>query len=308
MRPTPGLAPGFAFKGQAMPKRYDQRSDNAEAYRRWYKTERWQRLAKACYARDLYTCQRTGELLIGKYPAPNSPVANHKTPHKGNPELFWEMNNIETVSKRVHDGAIQSDERLGYSKAIGPDGWPTDPRHPALGGTPDKVIGTAKSHPTWFRQSYIPLTIVCGAPGSGKSTYVDTHAGPNDLVICFDRIARSMYGKGGDARPHASLTGSQVGDVLRQRNEMLGDLMRAKARDRWPAAWLIVSEPRADYRQWWQDRLKPKAIVVMLTPPDECKRRVKRDAQAGDRRHDTVEATIDAWWASYGPREGDLTA
>jgi 5-methylcytosine-specific restriction endonuclease McrA len=92
--------------------RRDQRSFEAEAYRRWYKTARWQKLAKDCYVRDRCTCQRTGELLTGKFPAPNSPVANHKIPHKGDPELFWDMDNIETVSKRYHDGAIQSEERL----------------------------------------------------------------------------------------------------------------------------------------------------------------------------------------------------
>jgi 5-methylcytosine-specific restriction enzyme A len=32
---------------------------------------------------------------------PNAPVANHKTPHHGDPALFWDINNIETVTKHI---------------------------------------------------------------------------------------------------------------------------------------------------------------------------------------------------------------
>lgn len=80
-------------------------------WRAWYGTDRWRRLRLEVFVRDHFTCQRTGAVLVGKYPAPNSPVANHKVPHKGNPELFWDPSNIETVSKEVHDGLIQSEER-----------------------------------------------------------------------------------------------------------------------------------------------------------------------------------------------------
>lgn len=87
------------------------RSRNAAApWRSWYKTQRWLRLRWQVFVRDGFICQRTGELLSGKYPAPNSPVANHKRPHKGDERLFWDMGNIETVSKRVHDGLIQAEE------------------------------------------------------------------------------------------------------------------------------------------------------------------------------------------------------
>jgi hypothetical protein len=35
-----------------------------------------------------------------------------------------------TLCKQCHDGDAQQQERIGFSKAIGLDGWPTDPRHP----------------------------------------------------------------------------------------------------------------------------------------------------------------------------------
>lgn len=80
-------------------------------WKAWYKTARWQRLRQEVLIRDNYTCQRTGQLCTGKHPAPNSPVVNHKRPHRGNETLFWNIDNLETVTKAEHDAAIQREEQ-----------------------------------------------------------------------------------------------------------------------------------------------------------------------------------------------------
>lgn len=116
--------------------RADRRSPEAAAYRTLYKGKRWAALRASILVRDLYTCQRPGcgVLLIGKHPAPNSPVVNHRTPHKGDLRLFFDPANLEAVCKGCHDGDVKAEEISGYSSAIGADGWPTDPRHPANRG------------------------------------------------------------------------------------------------------------------------------------------------------------------------------
>lgn len=58
-------------------------------------------------------------------------IADHKVKHEGNPGLFWDEENIQLLCKPCHDGAKQQEERVGFSTAVGLDGWPTDPRHPA---------------------------------------------------------------------------------------------------------------------------------------------------------------------------------
>jgi 5-methylcytosine-specific restriction protein A len=88
------------------------RTDRAP-WRGWYKTRRWQDLRMAVFVRDGFVCQRSGVLCIGRHPAPDSPVANHRVPHKGDPALFWDIGNIETVTKAVHDGEVQAEERAG---------------------------------------------------------------------------------------------------------------------------------------------------------------------------------------------------
>jgi 5-methylcytosine-specific restriction enzyme A len=84
---------------------------NTAAWRQWYKSARWQRLRMEVFVRDNFTCQRSGVIASGKSPEPNSPVANHIKPHHGDPDLFWDINNIETVTKAVHDSVIQSEEK-----------------------------------------------------------------------------------------------------------------------------------------------------------------------------------------------------
>jgi len=92
-------------------KAQDKTRDTLAPWRAWYRTPRWQRLRQAVFVRDGYICQRTGELCSGKHPAPNSPVANHKRPHKGDPKLFWDIDNVETIAKACHDAAVQAEER-----------------------------------------------------------------------------------------------------------------------------------------------------------------------------------------------------
>ncbi|MBY6138538.1 HNH endonuclease [Leisingera daeponensis] len=90
-----------------------QQRDAVHSWRAWYKTARWQKLRLQVLKRDGWTCQQTGELLVGKYPALNSPVVDHLKPHRGDPDLFWDPDNLQTVSKRYHDGEKQSMEKRG---------------------------------------------------------------------------------------------------------------------------------------------------------------------------------------------------
>lgn len=84
--------------------------DRNEPWRAWYKTARWQRLRSEVLTRDLWTCQRTGLLLAGKYPADDSAVVDHIRPHRGDPKLFWDIDNLQALSKGYHDSQKQREE------------------------------------------------------------------------------------------------------------------------------------------------------------------------------------------------------
>ncbi|MDX3929240.1 MAG: HNH endonuclease [Shinella sp.] len=85
--------------------------DQSVSWRSWYKTARWQKLRQEILVRDHYTCQRTGVLCVGKYPAGDSPVVDHKVPHRGDEQLFWDRNNLHCVTKAYHDSEKQKQER-----------------------------------------------------------------------------------------------------------------------------------------------------------------------------------------------------
>jgi len=142
------------------------------------------------------------------------------------------------------------------------------------------------------------LQIVCGPPGAGKSTYVRDCAAQGERIICFDTIAEKIMGK-----PRPKLTPQQIGLVLRERNDQLGDLMRSSALKRWHGAWLIISAPERERRQGLFDKLCPRTIIVLTTPATECKRRVRLDKARTDVSE--TDAVIDRWWGAYSPRTGD---
>lgn len=79
----------------------------------WYKTARWQKLRRVILKRDGYVCQATGVLLVGKYPADNSPVVDHKIPHRGDEVMFWDESNLWSVAKSWHDKVKQGMEKRG---------------------------------------------------------------------------------------------------------------------------------------------------------------------------------------------------
>lgn len=89
--------------------------DPALRSRDWLSTARWRRLRLKVLDRDDFTCQQTGVLLVGKYPAPDSPVVDHIRPHRGNAEMFWDETNLQSVSKVWHDSVKQSMERRGLA-------------------------------------------------------------------------------------------------------------------------------------------------------------------------------------------------
>lgn len=57
-------------------------------------------------------------------------IVDHIKPHRGNPTLFFDQNNLQSLCKQCHDGSKQSEERRGYVKGVDRDGRPLDPSHP----------------------------------------------------------------------------------------------------------------------------------------------------------------------------------
>lgn len=157
----------------------------------------------------------------------------------------------------------------------------------------DQAFGKYQFRPEWLRPATVLVTIVCGAPCSGKSTYVAQHAKPADLVIDLDVIASTIAQSG-----LHDWDSKWLGPAIRERNRILGELTK---QPRWPRAWLILSEASAERRQWWVDTFKPERVVVLETPPTVCMARAKADG----RKVDATREAIGKWWSVYSRRDGD---
>ncbi|WP_147112126.1 HNH endonuclease [Tateyamaria sp. syn59] len=112
--PRLGTLPSRIGRAPASEIERSRQRDREKPWRAWYKTARWQKLRAKVLKRDGYICQKTGIALVGKYPAPNSATVDHVIPHRGDPALFWDENNLEAVSKKYHDTVKQSLERRGH--------------------------------------------------------------------------------------------------------------------------------------------------------------------------------------------------
>lgn len=113
------------------------------------------------------------------------------------------------------------------------------------------------------------VRLVCGPPAAGKSTYVRNNAGPDDIVIDLDLIARNHgYDR---LRPDTALT-----SLLQERNSLLAALATQPAER---TAWVIIGAPTQRLRQWWCKALhvQPCDMVLLLPSRAELHRRVMRD-------------------------------
>ncbi len=51
-------------------------------------------------------------------------VADHIVPHKGNHQLFWDRNNLQSLCMVHHGEKIQQEKGAPVRIAVDADGWP----------------------------------------------------------------------------------------------------------------------------------------------------------------------------------------
>lgn len=132
------------------------------------------------------------------------------------------------------------------------------------------------------------ITLVCGPPGSGKSTYVSDHASLGDLIVDVDLLWKALAGMAWRERPFHLLH-----YVLAARDGVVRELQSTTRSN--PTAWVIGCLPKKKERMELARQLS--ATVVMLDVPKlECLRRIKGDSRKGPQ---AWEQLIAEWWETY---------
>jgi len=242
----PVFKPPWLNKRSKPPRKDERPSSHARGYggRGWMLTRR------QCFLRDNYQCQQCGQVVFGR-----SAHCDHKVPKsQGGSDL---LSNVQTLCASCHQ--IKTNK-----ESVGND-------HCSL-------------RPTWIRTPNIPVTIVCGPPAGGKSTYVRQHKKNGDYVIDLDAIASKLAGS-----TEHSWSFDVLDKAIKQRNKMLDGLADASN----AKAWFIVCEPSAANRGWWRDKLKANTVVIE-TAANVCEQRI-----AADSERQRQKGNADQWWQIY---------
>lgn len=200
----------------------------------------------------------------------SSELVDHIVPHKGDMKLFWRRSNWQPLCTTCHSRkTAMEDSRFGRRHRTRPRG---------IGPMP------------------MPVTMVCGPPAGGKTTWVRSRLGACDRVIDLGDFFPLT--PDGTRLPRNEDT---LANALRARNEALYELAKATDIDR---LWFVMQGPRVYDRTWWRDALGAQEVIVFETPLDVCLRRTQSDPA---RRlliaeHETMSIK---WWQTYEPQKGE---
>ena len=195
-------------------------------------------------------------------------VVDHVERHFGDPEKFW-RGKLQSVCRQCHEVRKKFIEARGYSKDVDPlTGWPEDARHPAnLPRNVFRRFGFGIPHN--LRNSAIPVTLVCGPPASGKTTFVNANKKPGDIVISLDEIKMRVGGRMWDTDRR----------IWRRAIAYRDAMLRSLANAAHGRAFVVVGAPSQAERDAWCAALGvgPDSVVLLDTAADVCIGRLRAD-------------------------------
>ena len=134
--------------------------------------------------------------------------------------------------------------------------------------------------------------LVYGSPCAGKTTYVNSVATRNDLIVDLDKIHRAICICGLYDKPDAT---KRV--AFNVRDYLLDEVRTATPRRKWQDAYIVGTYPdRIDRDMFVQDY--GAELVHIDTSKEECIKRAYQDVERSSIR-DAVIGWINAYWERY---------
>lgn len=135
------------------------------------------------------------------------------------------------------------------------------------------------------------ITILCGPPGSGKSTYVNEHMRRGDLLIDFARLNLAI-------NPTLHRAHENLVYIWEARDHLYEQLLKPTKLRR---AWIIECAAKRERRQYLRSYFKGSRLIVMETPAHICLDRIAKDATR-DNNADWTHL-VHEWWQDYEPND-----
>jgi len=130
----------------------------------------------------------------------------------------------------------------------------------------------------------VPVSVVCGPPGAGKTTYVREHAQPGDLIIDLDALYQAIGNADLHQHPAALMPfACEARDALVHRLSRRSDLRHA---------WVITTAPKKNERQRYTDA--GADVIVLDTPAEVCQQRTRDRPSMAE-----WAQAIARWWTEY---------
>lgn len=150
-----------------------------------------------------------------------------------------------------------------------------------------------EAHMTAKGQTYndiSQITLICGPPGAGKTSYVKERARHGDLILDLDRIFVALSGLPKYDKPtnlfHYAMTAyDSIVMALSRESES------------YQHSWVITSAARKKKRQQLQSLLNAK-MVMLDVDPAECLRRISKDPNRSARL-EFWKDIVKNWWDDY---------
>jgi len=202
-------------------------------YQRGYDNE-WFRTRHRVLSRDEWKCQCC--LRMGIY-APANEVDHIVNKANGGDDDY---SNLEAICKDCHKAKTKKESYLSIK---------------------------------YIRRPMIPVCIVCGPPGSGKSTYVTNHMVKGDTLICMDKIMQDISG---DTRLTID-TEKHYKAALVERNRQL-DQLNNKTQGK---AYFITTGALRTDRERWKKILHTEELIMLDEDPSTCIDRINSDNTRG---------------------------
>lgn len=203
----------------------------------FYNSSKWRKLSKLYMTEQHYVCERCGDVAT---------ICHHKryiTPDNvTDPSITLNTSNLECLCQNCHNQE--------HSKAMHTNGMAFD------------EAGNLIKAPEVY--------IVCGAPGSGKTTYVRERKSANDIVFDLDYICAALMGTDDIYQNHDSVL-----QVALELKECFLSCIEQR-RGKWAQAWIITSTPDRFQQAALAQRLRGE-IVTMPATLNECIERIQRD-------------------------------
>ena len=235
--------------------------------RAFYDSPQWRKTSKAYLSSKNYICEDCGGAACIVH------HIRHLAPWNINdPEITLDWGNLKAVCEKCHAEEHAKDDKAFRGKPA------------KLNGIGFDENGDAVESPNVF--------LVCGSPGSGKTTYVLRHKGQNDLVVDLDYICAALMGEGGGVR----LDFRPVLQTALEVRRLLYECVQQR-RGKWERAFVVTATADALEMRRIAQELSAE-LVLIDTPLKDCIAHIRSDPQRNKSRR-KFERLAAEWHEKY---------